>query len=101
MLHRSRTSCCRASGVVLRLVRTGESLDMVLAISSAAGYDFKDTAGSDRGLCDVHWTLLSSQHPSDVSAVADLVIHRHKSDVANALGLAEDLRMHRLLVGWP
>jgi hypothetical protein len=70
-----------------------------LAVTGAAGCDFHDQAGADPGLADVLWSLLGTQRPGGVAAVANLVIRCHKRDLALALELAADLAMQRLLVG--
>jgi hypothetical protein len=44
--------------------------------------------------------LFRPQRPSDVTAVADLVIACHERDVPLSLELAADLAVQRLLIGF-
>jgi hypothetical protein len=49
----------------------------------------------------VLWSLLGTQLPGDVAAVANLVNVRHERDVPLSVELRSDLTVQRLLVGSP
>ena len=70
------------------------------AVTGAAGRDFHDPAGADPGLADVLWSLFGAQRPSDVAAVANLVMRCFERDVPLSLELRSDLAVQRPLVGF-
>jgi hypothetical protein len=71
-----------------------------LAVTSPVGDHLHNPAGADPGLGDVRRGLFRPQRPSDVTAVADLVIACHERDVPLSLELAADLAVQRLLIGF-
>jgi hypothetical protein len=70
-----------------------------LTVAPSGGRDFHDPAGADPGLPDVLRRLFGPQGPGDDATVADLVIRRHKRDLALSLKLAADLASQRPLIG--
>ena len=69
------------------------------AVAPTRGDDLNEPACADPLLADVLWRLFRSQCPGDVSAMADLVIHCQKRDLAVSLKLTLDLAMQCSLVG--
>ena len=70
-----------------------------LAVSGAGSGHLHNPASAHPALADVLRCLLCPQPPSDVAAMADLVIRCHERDSALSLKLAADLAVEDLLVG--
>ena len=69
------------------------------AVSLSRGDDLNDPARAQPLFTDVPWCLFRLQRPGDVAAMADLMIHCLKRDLAFPLELSLDLAMQGPLVG--
>ncbi len=69
------------------------------ALAGADGDDLNDPAGAMPVRFDVPRRFLSAQCPSDVTAVAELMIRCSERDLAFAKQLAGDLLVQRPLIG--